>query len=671
MTDYSNHAEQAAFNMKQRLMADSQASHNQAKDAAQRMRARIEGGGVGQDVPDRYVNGVKVYDGDSSTPAGSDDEQRWVGGNTPELRTNADGVMNTGSAQPLSIEARDRAAELMETGNYQNQGDGSKGVWGRDLINWVDKDGGTISQQLLREGYSAPMVGFDSKGRGWDNEKAYAESLSEFDAVGSTKAMREQRYDYGVITPDPDMEMWDRRGFAERAWDRGIDHTQMNLFQFSELMGEVTGSDMMTEWGEEGVIRNMHEAAMSPADVATSDDIESLTDLGKFIVEKTIENAPNLLVDLGVGAASAAAVVATGGAASAVLAPALLASIGKSFIGKIGWKAAGKFGVQSAMFGQMAGEARHGQLAEGVDNPMLALGIGAVNTTLEFRGMQSMLQGFMPKGKITNAASLAKHIAQRAAISTGVEGGTEFLQDLNNQIAIKLSKPDYTIDWKQLTESFFAGMAAGGGMGTVSGTAGGSYGLMKTISENVQTRRAMDGTIPEAPVQIQAQLANITDPNTSLDAVYAADPEAADKVTLPEGVIAYNHESGVLFTTNEAKGKAFEQDGNKDAKATLGYLETKEEVMANTKVEDLRSVVARDVDGVAVGTEMTSVANAPNVEASMVERYGDKVTISTLDGPQTTELLSERQELFNEDIRVRAEERKGLNPDGGQVNTNY
>jgi len=670
MTDYSNPAEQAAFNMKQRLMADSQASQNQSKDAAQRMRARIEGGGVGQDVPDRYVNGVKVYDGDSSTPAGSDDEQRWVGGNTPELRTNADGVMNTGSAQPLSIEARDRAAELMATGNYQQQGDGSKGVWGRDLINWVDKDGGTISQQLLREGFSAPMVGFDSKGRGWDNEKAYAESLSEFDAVGSTKAMREQRYDYGVITPDPDMKMWDRRGFAERAWDRGVDHTQMNLFQFSELMGEVTGSDMMTEWGEEGVIRNMHEAAMSPADVATSDDIESLTDLGKFIVEKTIENAPNLLVDLGVGAASAAAVVATGGAASAVLAPALLASIGKSFIGKVGWKAAGKFGVQSAMFGQMAGEARHGQLAEGVDNPMLALGIGAVNTTLEFKGMQSMLKGFMPTGKITNAAAMAKHIAQRAAISTGVEGGTEFLQDLNNQIAIKLSKPDYTIDWKQLTESFYAGAAAGAGMGTVSGTAGGSYGLMKTIGENVQTRRAMDGTIPEAPSQIQAQLKYITDPNAGLDSVYAADPEAADKVTLPEGVVAYKHESGVLFSSNEAKGKAFEQDGNKDAKSTLGYAETKEEIMATTKAEDLRSVVARDTEGVAVGYEMTSTANAPNVEALMQKRYGKDVDIATLDGLETTQYLSERQELFNEDIRVRAEERKGLNPEGGQVNTN-
>ena len=67
MTDFSNYAEQAAFNMKQRLMADSQASQNQAKDAAQRMRARIEGGGVGQDVPDRYVNGVKVYDGDSDS----------------------------------------------------------------------------------------------------------------------------------------------------------------------------------------------------------------------------------------------------------------------------------------------------------------------------------------------------------------------------------------------------------------------------------------------------------------------------------------------------------------------------------------------------------------------------------------------------------------------------
>ena len=670
MTNLSNYAEKAAFEIMQQIEADAQASTTSAKQTAAEIMQRINTESSGVYVPDRYVNGVKVYDGDSSTPAGSDDEQRWVGGNTPELRTNADGVMNTGSAQPLSIEARDRAAELIETGNYQQQGDGSKGVWGRDLINWVDKDGGTISQQLLREGYSAPMVGFDSKGRGWENEKAYAESLSEFDAVGSTKAMREQRYDYGVITPDPDMKMWDRRGFAERAWDRGIDHTQMNLYQFSELMGEVTGSDMMAEWGEEGVIRNMHEAAMSPADVATSDDIESLTDLGKFIVEKTIENAPNLLVDLGVGAATAATVVATGGAASAVLAPALLASIGKSFVGKIGWKAAGKFGVQSSMFGQMAGEARHGQLDAGVDNPLLALGTGAVNTALEFKGMESMLKGFMPTGKITNAAAMAKHIAQRAVVSTGVEGGTEFLQDLNNQLAIKLSKPEHEIDWKQLTESFFAGMAAGGGMGTVSGVAGGAHGLMKTIGENVQTRRAMDGTIPEAPVQIQAQLKYITDPNAGLDSVYAADPEAADKVTLPEGVVAYKHEQGVLFSSNEAKGKAFEQDGNKDAKSTLGYAETKEEVMATTKAEDLRSVVARNAEGVAVGYEMTSVANAPNVEAAMSERYGKDVDIATLDGPQTTQYLSERQELFNEDIRVRAEERKGLNPDGGQVNTN-
>ena len=67
MTDYSNHAEQAAFNMKQRLMADSQASQNQAKDAAQRMRARIEGGGrasggmhVGK-CKSRHVTGVHVH----------------------------------------------------------------------------------------------------------------------------------------------------------------------------------------------------------------------------------------------------------------------------------------------------------------------------------------------------------------------------------------------------------------------------------------------------------------------------------------------------------------------------------------------------------------------------------------------------------------------------------
>ena len=621
--------------------------------------------GKGKTLAEDSPFGV-VYDGD--TTHDYEGGKRELGGNTSERKSKG-----TGAAQPLSIEAQQRFRELLNSGKYEEQSNGKRGYYGRLLTSHVDKDGNTAMDQLIAEGYAAPTR-YDGDDATWAAQgsamNAQFEALDRRAKTGSSPALDES-LDYTINDPVlTTTQGKDYRGPVKRAWARGSDNTQMHIYQFGELVGETAGFDLMKEWGEEGVIRNMREAAESPADIATSDDIESINDLGTYILEKTVENTPNLLIDLGVGTAAAAAVIATGGAAAPLVAPAIVQGIGKSFIQKVGWRGAGKFGVGSSMYTQMTGEARHSQLEQGVDNPLLAYTVGGVNTALEFKGMQSMLKGFMPTGKITNASAMAKHIAQRAVVSTGIEGGTEFLQDLNTQLSIKLSKPNYEIDWDQLTESFFAGAAAGGGTGTVSATAGGSYGLMKTIGENVQTRRAMDGTTPEAPVQIQAQLANITDPNTSLDAVYAADPEAADKVTLPEGVIAYNHESGVLFTTNEAKGKAFEQDGNKDAKATLGYLETKEEVMANTKVEDLRSVVARDADGVAVGTEMTSVANAPNVEASMRKRYGKDVDISTLNTEQTKAVLTERQELFNEDIRVRAEERKGLNPEGGQVNTN-
>ena len=597
----------------------------------------------------------EVYDGDTTRSATH--RVRFEGGDTAEINTSG---KDAGSAEPLSIEAQQRTRELLLSGKYVERDSGKKDHHGRVLGNYVDEEGNTIMEQLLREGLATP-TNFNKNSI--NNHLAFAESVDA--AENGTLQPPKNAIDYGEVTIDQSTHVRDYRNFAQRAVDKGIDKTQMNLYQFTELVGEMAGVDLMKEWGEEGVIRNMIEASKSPSEFDSYEDVDtsSIESIGRYVIEKTLENAPNIATDIGIGAAAIA---------SGVGIPAAIAlATGRSFIKKIGWRAAGKAGLVSSMGAQMMGESRHTQLAEGVDNPLLAVATGLSNTALEFRGFQSIYKGLMPEmGTIKNPVDLAKHIAKRATISSGVEGSTEWLQELTNQLAIKMVKPEHDVDWNQLTESFFAGAAAGGGMGTVSGTAGGSYGLMKTIGENVQTRRAMDGTIPEAPIQIQAQLKYITDPNAGLDSVYAADPEAADKVTLPEGVVAYKHESGVLFSSNEAKGKAFEQDGNKDAKSTLGYAETKEEIMATTKAEDLRSVVARNSEGVAVGYEMTSVANAPNVEAAMSERYGKDVDIATLDGPQTTQYLSERQELFNEDIRVRAEERKGLNPEGGQVNTN-
>ena len=502
-----------------------------------------------------------VYDGD--TVYDSEDGQRILGGNTSEMKS------DDGSSQPLSIEAQERMKELLNSGEYTKRASGEKGYYGRDLTSYVNKDGETAMTQLIREGYAAPTsyggndASITAEGA---SINAQFDALNTFDRTGTTPALDAMR-DYNIQAPVMESTWIDKRGFAERAFDRGTDMMQMNYHQFGELLGDMTGFDAMKEWGEEGVMRNMYEAALSPADVETTDDIDSLTDLGKYIVEKTLENAPNLLADIGVAAGTIVATVATGGMASAVLAPAMLASIGKSFVGKVGWKAAGKFGFTGSMYAQMTGESRNTQLAAGVDNPLLALGAGAVNTALEYRGLQSILKGFMPKGQITNAAGLAKHIGKRASLSTGIEGSTEWLQGLTNELAIKMANPDHKVDWDMLTESFFAGMAAGGGMATVSSTVGGGANYLRNKSrvENIDTN-----TVPETSESVQAQVDEVSSVETTRDTTIFPDKESIKDTNIPEELIVGEAADGsVIVTSNQEKADIHKEQGMAAAISSL------------------------------------------------------------------------------------------------------
>jgi len=596
------------------------------------------------------TNGGYVYDGDTIYKDGVG--YRLQGGDTREINR------KSGSAQPMSIEAQRRAYELLTSGEYTLRSSGEKDTHGRLLGSAVDANGNTVTEELLREGLSTP-TNFNKNSI--SNHIAFAESIKAHS--DGTLATPEDAVNYGDVQVNQRAFEYDPRNFAQRAKDRGWDKSQMNLYQFTELIGDMSGVDVIKEWGEEGVIRNMIEAARSPSEIESYEDVDtsSIKSIGTYVIEKALENAPGLLIDLGVSAAA----IATGTGIPAGLALAT----GRSFVHKIGWKAAGKAGLLASMGAQMTGESRHSQLAEGVDSPFLAVTAGLSNTALEFRGFSSLYKGLIPDTKIESPASLAQHIAQRALISTGVEGTTEWLQDLTNQLTIKMVKPEHEIDWHQLTESFFAGAAAGGGTGTVTAAAGGSYQLMNHISGNTQLRRSMDGTAPEAPSQIEAQIPYIMDPKSSLDAVYSADPEMAEHVTIPDGVSAYKHESGVLFTSNEAKGKAFEREGNKDATETLGYAQTKEEIMATTKVEDIRLVVARDAKGVVVGTEVTNVEGAAGVQKTMGEKYGHKAKLTVAKGEGIQAVISERQQLYNADISLRAEKRKGFSNEGSEHKT--
>ena len=233
--------------------------------------------GKGKTLAEDSPFGV-VYDGD--TTHDYEGGKRELGGNTSERKSKG-----TGAAQPLSIEAQQRFRELLNSGEYTEQSNGTRGYYGRLLTSHVDKDGNTAMDQLIAEGYAAPTR-YEGDEATWSAQgsamNAQFEALDRRAKTGSSPALDES-LDY--IINDPVLTTTqgkDYRGPVKRAWARGKDNTQMNLYQFGELVGQTAGFDLMKEWGEEGVIRNMREAVESPADVATSDDIESINDFGTF-----------------------------------------------------------------------------------------------------------------------------------------------------------------------------------------------------------------------------------------------------------------------------------------------------------------------------------------------------------------------------------------------------
>jgi hypothetical protein len=451
--------------------------------------------------------------------------------------------------------------------------------------------------------------------------------------------------DYGVQRPELTTTVKDSRNFVGRAWDRGTDLMHMNLFQFTELVGDVVGSDTAKQWGEEGVLRNMIEAGRSPVEVESTDDVKDLETLGKYIVERVVENAPNFLADIGIAAGAASATALTGG----VAAPAVYAAIGKSFTMRLGWRAAGKLGFTGSMYAQMTGESRHAQLEQGVDNPLLAFGTGAAKTGLEYYGLQSILKGFMPKGRITDAAGLAKHIGYQATLNTGIEGGTEFIQDLTDQLAIKMAKPGYEVDWNQLNESFWAGAAAGGGTSTTLSTIGGgaSYLLNKSRVDDLNTN-----TVPEQEAALRAQLDEVANPDSARDT--AIDPQGTfiSQENAPKGVIVTTHEDGsTAATTDPAKAELHKEQGMGAAKELRGYQNSKEEILASG--EEPKVVTRLDENGNEMSSELVIESNleAAKAREQGEAKAGDRIIVRSI---SEIDLISER----NEDIKAQLRDAK-------------
>lgn len=388
-------------------------------------------------------------------------------------------------------------------------------------------------------------------------------------------------------------------GTFTRAIGRGVDTTQMTLYGFAEWMGKLTGIDVLEEWGEEGVARNIREIQENPAEVESWDDIDSLADFGNYLIEA-----------LGEGIPSIATTVAGGGVGGYAAKKIMAARIGKTVQRQLGSKA---FKATDVFNQRQAAAIRKGQIAGA-----LALGgsqnIGEtqINFDLENEGQNSgsiFLTGaikgaldVMPVSKLLKLTkntglpptSLAEGLSSsfRAAREVGLsEALTESAQTFVDQVALGLESPTYDVfNYDNLSEIIDSGLKGGIAGGGIAATVQGGKNILDVYERNRQQtmadmaaieQSAIDevlneirpvppksddedtgDTIPEPADTVRAQVQAVDDPTSTKDVAFfepgsdltpLQDPNIrADIIEKPDGsVYVTNNKDKADFIRSE------------------------------------------------------------------------------------------------------------------------
>jgi len=282
------------------------------------------------------------------------------------------------------------------------------------------------------------------------------------------------------------------------AFSRGVDKSQAMAYSFAATIGDLTGVDVLSKWGLEGVIRNLDEAAKKPAQVESWDDVESLATFGTYVLEALGENAPDFLGMLGVAVGAAAIAPAAGGAAAAGaglagVSTAAKATVGKSVLRKLGPQAfqafantykkrtAAAVGAGAYGFVQNTGESAIQQREEGVYTPATALTTGALKAALDVVGFERILHAAKLTGvSPSTLLEVGGKVIRQAGIAGGAEAVTEGLQTFIDQAVINAKKPDYDLFSEENLKELREAVIKGGIVGT---TAGGALSSISTMSE--------------------------------------------------------------------------------------------------------------------------------------------------------------------------------------------
>lgn len=449
---------------------------------------------------------------------------------------------------------------------------------------------------------------------------------------------------------------------VDRGLARGTDNVQGMFYGFANALGEAIGSDKVAQMGADGMARNLLQALENPATIASYEDAHTPADWFVYAVEAVAEQVPQLAVDLGVAAAtmggslSASVLAGAGKAAMRSMGGSMLAASAPKMAGSA-WTsalAAGKLGAAGSMYAQLVGETQGQFKAEGIDNPGLALALGAPKMAMDYLGLHTVLsqglKGLGGKAVTGSGLDILKRTLGSTATAFSAESLTEGAQILMDELAVAAQKPGYEVNAKNIIDGMLKGGFAG------SGIAGGTQATLGTLQLAMRQPKNTDPVVDteaESNASIKAQLNNMPAGKTRY--FTAANAEAALAAAREAGKVARTIQGGhvQVANTKEELDALPEAPTEADNAAILGYVQTKEEAVADPG--GVQAVVVRDEQGVVVESQAVGASRTDEAVSRYQEQYPNlQVEVTT---PEA--VIAERRQA------IQAEKAEAVSAPGG------
>lgn len=573
------------------------------------------------------------------------------------------------------------------------QTDGSKDRYGRTLGDVVVDGQEPLSEKLVREGHAIPKYTNDKR---TDDAQTIGNLLLEDNdnAVASQNladAYAETSINHDLSNPD---HYYSPDNTFEKGIRRGLDNTQLGI---AYLLDD-----------KAAVEKNLEELRRNEAEVGSIKNIGSVSDAFTWSLEVLGSQIPQLAVDAGFAVAGAAS---AGAGASGIVArrvgmqaakKALMNKATKEVAAQAARDAAfahfkkmaatgAKVGGAAGIYGQSTGESMSQFRGDGADYlPALAssLGISVPQAALEYAGLGRALSD------VARATGLSKRMVDSTITARfgemvktmGVEGGTEAMQtalDLGANLALNGTE----FNWDELLDAAAAGALVGGVFSGAGQIIGGGYESAKArinrdldlVTDNIT--RPNQPTTAEPLGDLEAQVNDMLNPETSRDSVFISDANELSDLRVPDGVSMGRVEGGVMLTNKPEIAEQLYTDPAAAKKQFDSRYVTPKTEMTNRDFEHSTVVQRQNEQGDVVDEQLTTAQTVEEVRSVLEQdiQPGEQIVETNADQAQAvrTEKVDGQRDTRHEAPRpesgvdggvrpLRRDDRVGTDVDSGR-----